>query len=187
MRYLCQLIILTLLIFPISSWAVTLDELVTRDAIHFKKFSDLPYTGEVTGTYQGQFLDGKRHGKWLIYYESGQLVFEINYDRGTRDGLYRQFFTNGILAIKGLYKNGEWVGEWTEYYLSGQAESKGHYLNSLEVGLWKYWNPDGTLREMGSFNKNGKKDGVWIGYNKDGSVGRKIYYSNGNIIRREYF
>jgi len=125
MRYLCQLIILTLLIFPISSWAVTLDELVTRDGIHFKKFSDLPYTGEVTGTYQGQFLDGKRHGKWLIYYESGQLVFEINYDRGTRDGLYRQSFTNGILAIKGLYKNGEWVGEWTEYYLSGQAESKG--------------------------------------------------------------
>jgi len=80
------MIILTLLIFPISSWAVTLDELVTRDGIHFKKFSDLPYTGEVTGTYQGQFLDGKRHGKWLIYYESGQLVFEINYDRGTRDG-----------------------------------------------------------------------------------------------------
>jgi len=134
MRYLCQLIILTLLIFPISSWAVTLDELVTRDGIHFKKFSDLPYTGEVTGTYQGQFLDGKRHGRWLIYFQSGQLLFEINYDRGMRDGLYRQFHPNGVLSIKGLYKNGEWVGEWTEYYLSGQAESKGHYLNSLEVG-----------------------------------------------------
>ena len=36
----------------------TMDDLVERDGLTYKKFSDVPFTGKVTGNTQGSFKDG---------------------------------------------------------------------------------------------------------------------------------
>ncbi len=39
-----------------------MDNLVERDGIHYKEFSDALFTGKITGRPQGSFKNGKRGG-----------------------------------------------------------------------------------------------------------------------------
>jgi hypothetical protein len=66
-RILAPILLLTLL-FPSLAYGETMDDLVWRDGIHYKKFSDVPFTGKVTGKTQGRFRNGIKHGPWVNYY-----------------------------------------------------------------------------------------------------------------------
>jgi hypothetical protein len=48
--------------------------LVIIDGIHFKKFTDVPFTGQVTGKNQGLLKEGKKQGSWVGYHENGYLL-----------------------------------------------------------------------------------------------------------------
>ena len=55
------------LLFCLTSsvgWSETMDDLVERDGVHYKKFTQVPFTGEVTGKEQGSFKNGKKEGFW---------------------------------------------------------------------------------------------------------------------------
>ena len=64
-----------ILLFPAFAFAfgVTLDDLVKRDGIHYKKFSTVPFTGKVTGEIQGTFKNGKKHGPSVGYNKDGTV------------------------------------------------------------------------------------------------------------------
>ena len=62
-------ILLLNLLFPTFSIGETVDDLVERDGIHYKKFSDVPFTGKS----QGSFKNGKRYGPWVSYNEDGTV------------------------------------------------------------------------------------------------------------------
>ena len=40
------------------SWSVTLGDLVEREGIYYEKFTDVPFSGKVTGSEQGSFKNG---------------------------------------------------------------------------------------------------------------------------------
>ena len=46
-------------------WSETIDDLVVRDGLHFKKFSDVPFTGKVDGEVRGLLKNGSKVGIWL--------------------------------------------------------------------------------------------------------------------------
>jgi hypothetical protein len=71
-RLLAPILLLTLL-FPALAFGETMDDLVKRDGLYYKKFSEVPFTGKVTGTSQGSFKNGKKNGPWKIYWDSGNL------------------------------------------------------------------------------------------------------------------
>ena len=48
-----------------------ISDLVERDGTYYKKFSDVFFTGKVTGKEQGSFRKGKKVGPWVWYYEDG--------------------------------------------------------------------------------------------------------------------
>ena len=49
-------------------------DLVERDGLTYKKFTDVPFTGEVDeGLRQGNFKNGKHEGLWTYYDKTGQL------------------------------------------------------------------------------------------------------------------
>ena len=79
-----------------------MDDLVERDGLYYKKFTDVPFTGEVEGKkHQGFVKDGKRVGSWVEYHDNGQL------------------------ASKGAFENGRKKGPWVKYYKNGQLKTKG--------------------------------------------------------------
>ena len=112
-----------------------MDDLVKRDGLYYKKFSDVPFTGEIEGSIQGRFKNGKKEGPWVSYWSNGQL------------------------DNKGDYKNGKREGPWVGYYENGQLRSKGAYKNDVHEGAWVFYTKGDTVPNgLSGVYKNG----VWI-------------------------
>ena len=41
------------------------DDLVEQEGLFYKKFTDVPFTGKITGNEQGVLKDGKKDGPWV--------------------------------------------------------------------------------------------------------------------------
>ena len=135
-RQIPRLIIPALVALLVSgpAWGETYFDLVQREGLYYKKFTEVPFSGTVTGRYQGKIKNGKRDGPWVSYHENGQLRF------------------------KGTFKNAKRVGPWVSYHENGQLSSKGPYKNGRREGPWVINLNDGTVVKFltGTY-KDGKK------------------------------
>ena len=126
MKYL--LIIFCLLFtFVGCSKKIDSDDLVKKNELYYEKFTDVPFTGEVTGQKQGKISRGRREGKWVEYYESGHISEKANYKDGIPEGESLEYYENGQLKSKINYKDRKQEGEWLWYYENGQLEFKNNY------------------------------------------------------------
>ena len=83
-RSLAPILLLTFL-FPTFAIGETMADLVERDGMHYKKFSDVPFTGKITGPGQGSFKNGKEHGPWIHYKENGTVeILTGTYKNGVK-------------------------------------------------------------------------------------------------------
>ena len=92
------LTILFISLLSSTSWSVTIDDLVKREGIYYEKFTNVPFTGKLTGREQGSIENGKREGAWISYHENGQLRFEGKYKNGLKDGAWFSYYKKGLLA-----------------------------------------------------------------------------------------
>ena len=99
----------------------TLDDLVMRNGLIYKKFSEVPYTGKVNGTSQGAYENGKPEGTWISYYNNGQIASKGTYKNGKLEGPHVIYYSNGKLSEKGTYKNGKKEGPSVGFHLDGTA------------------------------------------------------------------
>ena len=53
----------------------------------YKKSFDISYTGNVTGTSQGVYKNGKPDGLHIIYYDNGKLSEKVTYKYGEKNKL----------------------------------------------------------------------------------------------------
>ena len=53
-----------------------MNDLGEREDIYYKKFSDLPFTGDVEGLVQGSFKDGLTEGLWVESHDDGSAQLE---------------------------------------------------------------------------------------------------------------
>ena len=163
MKILLTILFLSLLSSP--SWSETMDDLVKRDGLYYKKFSDVPFSGRVIDTHYGLITNGKREGEWTHYTSDGQLLSTGNYKNGKEEGEWDYYHgigplstENAQLSSTGNYKNGKFDGEWVYYYSNGQLSFKGNYKNDKKEGEWVEYEKDGTLdRERSGTFKNGVK------------------------------
>ncbi len=66
-----------------------MDDLVDLDGLYYKKFTDVPFTGDVTGNGQGSISDGKRNGPWVWCYDNKSQSY------GVELSSYPPFFQQG--------------------------------------------------------------------------------------------
>ena len=99
------------LLFPSLAMGETVkvDDLVKREGLLYKKFTDVPFTGTVTGREQGRLKNGKTEGPWVHYHDNGQLRSKGTFKNGTFDGPWFWYHENGQLTSKGTWKNGKVV------------------------------------------------------------------------------
>ena len=141
-----------------ASWSETMDDLVERGGFYYQKFTDVPFTGKVTGNQQGSIKNGQREGAWVGYHDSGTLKRKGNYKNGYQEGVWVHYYENTQLEYKGNYKDGYQEGAWISYYKSGQLYYKGNYKKGKRDGAWVYYREDGTVSKpmTGTF-KDGDK------------------------------
>ena len=127
------LIIFSLLLTSIS-WSEDIDsnDLVEREGLLYKKFTNEPFTGNSIGRKQGKVKEGKRDGEWLTYYHEGQLSTKNTYKEGKLHGESLMYNKNGTIYSKSHYKDGKLDGDWF-YYTNGELRVKGYYKDGKRI------------------------------------------------------
>ena len=106
------------------SWSFEYKDLVERDGIYYKKFTDVPFTGKIDGQFNGLIENGKREGSWVVFHQNGHLYFKGDYKNGKEDSSWVSYWDNGQLNYKGNYNNGKREGSYELYYRNGQLNKK---------------------------------------------------------------
>lgn len=129
-------IILFLTIGTVSiSKSEIIDELVQREGLFYLKFTDIPFDGQVEGIQQGLIQKGRKQGKWLEFWVTGQLKSKGEYINGKKTGPWLLFYTNGQLFGKGDYLEDKEDGEWLFYFRDGKINQKksGNYKEGNKI------------------------------------------------------
>ena len=155
---------------------VNIQELVLREGLYFKPFSDEPFTGKVAGVENGKVTKGHKVGDWLVYNKNGQLVIKTNYKDGKLHGHHEEFYS-GISNKKGHYEGGKKQGFWREG--SNNSFREGHYEGGKKQGLWKEVE---FSKVMEGNYEDDKKHGLWKGSIEydDRSDAIEGHYKEGN-------
>ena len=135
MRHILASIVLIAFLFPTLALGETMKDLVVMDGLYYKKFTDVPFTGKVTGEYQGSFRDGKRDRPWVSYYYNGQLKWQGNYKEGKVGGPFVSYRDNGTLQSQGISKDGKIDGPWFSYNKDGTVDEDwtGTFKNGMKI------------------------------------------------------
>ena len=123
------LLTICLILFALPSWgeSISVQDLLIRDGLFYKKFSDVPFSGEVSGEEQGKLKNGLREGFWTIYWDSGQLHSKGNYHNGKENGYWVFYFENGVIWRKADIKDGNYDGKVTKFHPNGKLSAEGAY------------------------------------------------------------
>lgn len=83
--------------------------------IDTKTDEDYPSSWPLEGPIaeRGQYVNGKKEGKWVAFYENGVKGLEVHFLHGELDGEYRKWNDKGYLIENGTCEQGHKVGEWT--------------------------------------------------------------------------
>lgn len=127
MRRILTSLVLVVFLFPslaLGETVIRWRDLVQREGVHYKKFTDVPFSGKVTGRTQGKLKNGKKYGPWAAYWLNGQLKYKGTYKDGKKGGLWVGHYDNGQLSSKGTYKDGKREGPWVNFNQDGTVKKK---------------------------------------------------------------
>ena len=85
--------------------------------------------GTNTLFFEGEYLNGKRNGKGIEYYESGEIKSVVEYLNGKKNGKGKEYNKKGKLIYEGDYLNGTKNGKGKDYYNNGKLKFEGEYIN----------------------------------------------------------
>lgn len=114
-------------------------------------------TGELKA--EGNFEDSKRIGEWTFYHKNEAIEHKAKYVDGLPQGKWTWYFDNGKLRREEFFRRGREDGTVTEYDLTGEIVVKGDYVNGLRDGEWFLNVGDHT--EKGKY-LDGERNGEWI-------------------------
>ncbi|MFL2480368.1 MAG: PDZ domain-containing protein [Verrucomicrobiales bacterium] len=161
---------------------------------------------------EGNYKDGEKNGLWTEWYENGQKKTEGNYKNGKPvffKGSSRWWDKNGnltdivgnILELKTkpegvnydelvieredlgriAYLKGSdtpYTGKFYSLYPSGQKEAEGNLKDGKPDGVSVGWNKNGQKKGEGNW-KDGKPDGLFVRWHEDGQKKSEVNYKNG--------
>jgi MORN repeat variant len=93
------------------------------------------------GWCEQQYVDGKLHGYWTVYYPSGKKKRESEYQRGRQEGYQREWDELGNLREEQWYHLGVLHGQWKEWDENGVEEVVGDFLFGTAKPLYEKWPP----------------------------------------------
>ncbi len=118
--------------------AVAWFDLVKRNGVYFKKFSDVPFEGRLKYPDSGAFRRGRPEGELILHRGHNRPLQRRSYSNGRPHGLWVYYHLDGNISLKLNYKNGKRHGPYIEFDSKGQLTSKGNYKNDKREGAWEY-------------------------------------------------
>jgi uncharacterized protein len=126
---------------------------------------------------EGQYSNGRKSGKWVTFYPTGDLALVENYENGNLSGPYLEYAITGELMVQTSFKDNHPHGPFTRYSFQSIVEEKGEFSNGDRIGQWLTYFPGTSIVESEKYYDNdGNRTGEW-----------KFYYENKRIARIERY
>lgn len=87
--------------------------------------------------------DGKELKYEIRYYENGQKEMEGAFLNSKRHGKWIAWYDNGVIWSIGYYNEGLRNGSSEVYYPNGEVRYEKHYVNDTAEGTWLFYNENG--------------------------------------------
>lgn len=165
---------------------ITIDQLVDKDGVVYKKDASRPYTGRAYDLWSGGTLKEERfykrghlNGVYTWYYENGEKSRQLNYLNGVKSGKETTWFQGGVLAGETPWKDDKENGRAVKYYENGQKKWEIIYQNGAEQQTARYWYDDGRKRMEVDY-KDGKENGLRREWDPTGKLIKEEKWINGN-------
>lgn len=108
--------------------------------------------------------EGNNEGSWVFYNPSGFKSAEGQFIKGKKSGRWTYYHYNGhVKSIETFDDKGVLTGEYKDYYLNGALQESSTFKNDKLQGETRTYNPNNTLASIIQF-KDGKSTGVRYNY-----------------------
>ena len=113
-----------------------------------------------------QKLNGKKTGRWIMYYANGNVRSDGHFKAGKKHGPMTLYFPDGTVKSQGTFHEGLYTGKYTSYHENGAPFRTGLY-NDIQGN-----------------SGDGRKEGVWRQYSPEGVIEWRVTYRRGKITER---
>jgi antitoxin component YwqK of YwqJK toxin-antitoxin module len=120
----------------------------------------------------GKLFNGKIKDK------VGNKTIEYEVVEGKKHGKFRLYFPNDQVEMEGEIVKNKNEGLWKYYYPTGQMEALGNFKDDQADGKWEWYFPWGTLRETAEYSA-GLRNGTAVKFDSLGNVIEKKNFING--------
>ncbi|GAB1309189.1 hypothetical protein KH5_18720 [Urechidicola sp. KH5] len=124
------------------------------------------------------YIDDVKNGQETIYYASGEIWEQSNYNDGVLHGNQKKWYANGELALEALYYENELHGDFKEFYDTGKRWKHFKYKNGNKVGDQLKWHQNDVIAYQGNYVEN-EKHGEHLSYHSNGTLMQKDFYTFG--------
>jgi len=134
---------------------------------------------------EGDLVNGRREGVWKRYHDNGNVRSEIHYVHDAPFGHYKVFSDEGRLLEEGRWEHGVNVGHLRRYWPNGTVRQMLTFdQQGVGQGQQRYFHDNGQL-EMLVDLLDGQEEGDVIRLDREGRVTSRTTYRSGRMMQRD--
>lgn len=122
-----------------------------------------------------RFVEGKPHGIQEYYYPNGQLKTKIVYNKGLIEGELILYYPDGKMKKRQFFKNGQLNGVEEIWHSQGHLLVQAEYKDNLPTGTTKVWHPNGQLAKEVTFYGHPQNFDIVMWDDKGKMIQKKLY------------
>lgn len=96
--------------------------------------------------YIQSYFKGIKNGQFVRFYPKNRIFEKRNYINGKKEGIHIGYWEDGSLAFEYNLKDDEYNGSLKEWNRNGQIIKSFNYVNGYEKGSQKLWFDNGEVR-----------------------------------------
>ncbi len=96
--------------------------------------------------YEEEYTRNILNGASVTHYPDGKVAERLKYVNGKKDGEWLKYFESGKISLRSFYTNGILNGKLEVWFENGRPQYSGFYKNNLREGKWIIYREDGSVR-----------------------------------------
>jgi len=133
---------------------------------------------------EGNYLAGKKHGKWQRFFQDGTISIDAFYLQDKKHGNWIYYFKDKTKMASVFFNRGKRKGEWNSWYHGYGIQAKLNYLNDNLVDTQEVYYHPKSLKLGAQPPHLQLKMNIKEGVSENGYNGFERYYPNGKLFEK---
>ncbi len=151
---------------------------------YYKGYFDV---GESILEYKATYKDNFIEGTLYEYYSDGTIYQETTYSNQARNGVQTTYDIDGNVIAEFNFMDDLLHGDYKTFYSNGNPEIVANLKEDIFVGSYFSFHSNGNPYLKINYNDDGKLDGLYQEFTRDGKLWYEFDYVNSKIKRFRFF